>query len=190
MPQPPQCAALVRVSVSHPLPARASQSPKPVTQAPIRQAPAAHSAAATPGPTQVRPQLPQWSVARDRSVSQPSPGLPLHSPKPAAQVTAHAEATHAGTVFRGAGHDRPQAPQAVTLLRVSVSHPFPALPSQSPKPALHIPTAHTPAAQAAVAFAGMHARPQPPQWATPVRVSVSHPLAAIPSQSAKPAAQV
>ena len=43
---------------------------------------------------------------------------------------------------------------------------------------------HPPAAQIPV-----HARPQAPQWALLVRVSVSQPLATLPSQSPKPALQ-
>jgi hypothetical protein len=70
-----------------------------------------------------------------------------------------------------------------------VSQPLAAIPSQLPKPALHAMTAHAPALQVSVAFGRLHARPHAPQWARAVLVLVSQPLAAIPSQLAKPALQ-
>ena len=45
---------------------------------------------------------------------------------------------------------------------------------------------HRPAAQAPVALAGAHARPQAPQLARSLRVSTSQPLVSLPSQSEKP----
>jgi hypothetical protein len=70
------------------------------------------------------------------------------------------------------------------------SQPLAAVASQSPKPALHIATVHAPAAHPAVAFATVHVRPHAPQLATSVAVATSQPLAAIESQSPKPALHV
>ena len=68
-----------------------------------------------------------------------------------------------------------------------VSQPLLALPSQSAKPALHEPRAHDPAAHDGVALASAQPWPQAPQLVSVVSSDVSQPLAAVPSQSAKPA---
>jgi hypothetical protein len=137
----------------------------------------------------------------------------------------------------GGAHGRPHPPQFEGLLRVSVSQPLAALPSQLPKPVLQAAMAQTPAAHVPVALVKVHARPQAPQldgslavarhvpeqlvwpagqawpqvpaaqvalppaagrqtlrhtpqWLVSVWRLVSQPLAALPSQSAKPATQV
>ncbi len=81
-------------------------------------------------------------------------------------------------------------PQFETVMRVSVSHPFVGLPSQSPKPVLHAATAHTPAVHAAVALGGLQRAPHAPQCEVLVRVSTSQPFEGSPSQSEKPGLQV
>jgi hypothetical protein len=84
---------------------------------------------------------------------------------------------------RGGMQTEPQAPQLAESLAVLVSHPLEGLPSQSLKPASQV-YAQLPALQAAVEWAlASHARPQPPQWKTSVKVLVSQPLLAIESQS-------
>lgn len=84
-------------------------------------------------------------------------------------------------------HPRPHIPQCAVVVSRSVSHPFPAIPSQLPKFVVHAPSPHIPPAHAAVAFVGAgHTVRQTPQCETLVRVSVSHPLFTLPSQSAKP----
>ena len=87
-------------------------------------------------------------------------------------------------------HARPHAPQWASVVLVLVSQPFEATPSQLPKPALQVATAHAPAAQAAVALGSEHARPHAPQCAAVERVLVSQPFEGLPSQSPKPVAQV
>jgi hypothetical protein len=72
---------------------------------------------------------------------------------------------------------------------VSTSQPSEATALQSPRPAAQV-MVHAPIAQPAAPPVALHARPQPPQWATAPLVSTSQPLAAAPSQSAKPALQV
>jgi len=81
-------------------------------------------------------------------------------------------------------HAFPQAPQWALLLRVSVSQPFAAAPSQSAVPAEQAVVTHRRSTQ--VAPGPEHAVPQAPQWVADVRRSVSHPLAALPSQFPKP----
>jgi hypothetical protein len=177
----------VAVSVSHPLADEPSQSARPAVQAETAQTEAAHEGV-PPGVTHARPQPPQCEVLVRVSVSQPLTASRSQSAKPATQVKAQAPREHAATPLGGAGHDAPQRPQCVTEARTSVSQPLVALPSQSPKPSTHAATAQEPISQTAVALGGSQRRPQAPQWEALVRVSVSHPLAASPSQSAKPVA--
>jgi len=147
-------------------------------------APAAH----VPLAGHARPQVPQFETLVAVAASQPLAALPSQSAKPAAQLaTAHAPAMQAAVPL-AAAQARPHAPQLPALVRVSTSQPLAGLRSQSAKPALHAPIAHAPAAHVAAALAKLQARPQAPQWAALVRVSASHPLAALRSQSAKFAA--
>jgi hypothetical protein len=165
--------------------ARAAQVP-PHIVVPSGQAQA--PAAQVPLVGQARPHMPQFWTLLAVATSQPLAALPSQLAKPAAQVaTAHAPAAHVAAPL-GAAHVRPHIPQFAALVRVSTSQPLPGLPSQSAKPALHAPIAHAPAAQVAAALAKLHARPHVPQWAALVRVSASQPLAALPSQLAKPVA--
>jgi hypothetical protein len=76
------------------------------------------------------------------------------------------------------------------LWAVSVSHPFVALPSQLPRPIAQVKP-QVPDVQVGTAPAtAAQGRLQAPQWAGEVRRSTSQPLAALPSQLAKPAMQV
>jgi hypothetical protein len=77
-------------------------------------------------------------------------------------------------------------PQLFGSLLVCVSQPSTARWSQSWKPALHDATVHAPPAQPAVPFASLQTCPQVPQLFVSAPVSVSHPFAGLPSQSAKP----
>ena len=87
-------------------------------------------------------------------------------------------------------HAVPHAPQLPGVVRRSVSQPFAAAPSQSPKFALQLATPHALAAHTPVALAGVHARPQRPQLVRVLRRFVSQPLAGMPSQSSKPVVHV
>jgi hypothetical protein len=104
----------------------------------------------------------------------------------AAQMVLHAPPEHTWPD----GHATPQPPQLAASLRVRVSQPLAALPSQLAKPALQAVTAQAFAAQALVALASTQGRPQAPQLADEVASAVSQPSAATPLQSPKPAAQV
>jgi hypothetical protein len=83
------------------------------------------------------------------------------------------------------------SPQRLQLAFVPswVSQPVVGSRSQSAKPAAQV-NWHVPATQAAaVVWAVPQLRWQSPQWVASVAISVSQPLAAMPSQSAKPALQ-
>src|SRR5262249_45818216 len=69
----------------------------------------------------------------------------------------------------------------------SVSHPFAASPSQSPKPSSHEGT-HFPFWHAGVACTLLHGLPHAPQSLALVLRFVSQPFSALPSQSARPGA--
>jgi hypothetical protein len=172
-----------RVSAaSQPVASRPSQSPKPRRQLPA-QVPDTQVATALAGVGQARLHTPQWATSLARVTSQPSARLLLQSATPLRQaVVEHAPATHPCPV----GQTVPQAPHWLALVRVSVSQPLRASPSQSAKPALQV-RPHWPSVQVGVVLgrAGQ-ARPQAPQCATLVRGSASQPLAARLSQSRKP----
>jgi hypothetical protein len=138
---------------------------------------------------QTTPQPPQL-VLELVLVSQPSATIALQFAKPGLQVpTVHRPAAQPATAF-GTLHALPHAPQAVGVVLVFTSQPSAGLPLQSAKPASQAPTVQRPRVHAAVAWASMHALVHVPHAeAVPLR-SVSQPLAAILSQSAKPASQV
>ena len=155
----------------------------------MMQAPATQAAVPL-ATTHWLPQRPQWFVVVRRLVSQPLVGSPSQSPKPTLQTpTPQRPSRHAAVPF-GITHVRPQAPQFVALVCVSISQPFIAFMSQSPRPVAQPPITHDPAVHAAVPPATRHMLPQRPQLADAVRTSVSQPLAASPSQSAKPSLHI
>jgi len=161
---------------------RAAQAP-PHIVVPSGQAQA--PAAQVPLVGQARPHMPQFRTLLAVAASQPLAALPSQLAKPAAQVaTAHAPAVHVAVPL-AAVHVRPHTPQFVALVRVSTSQPLAGLPSQSAKPALHAPITQAPAAHMGAALAKLQARPHMPQFVALVRVSASHPLAALRSQSSK-----
>lgn len=137
-------------------------------------------------PAQAVPQAPQCARVVFRSVSQPSPTVPLQFPKPVPQVNPQDPPTHVTEALALAGHTVPHPPQCAVLAVVFVSQPLPRSVSQSPKPAPQVKP-HTPPVQPteALARAG-HTVPHPPQCAVLVRVSVSQPVPSIPSQLPKP----
>jgi hypothetical protein len=139
---------------------------------------------------QLLPQAPQCAVELRVSTSQPSVALPLQSAKPVVQVKPQTLALQVATEFARLGHALPQAPQCAVALRVSVSQPSLATALQSAKPALQLKP-QTLAEQVAREFARLgHTKPQPPQCAVALRVSISQPSAATPLQSAKPVLQL
>ncbi len=183
-PHMPQCATLMRVSLSQPLVALPSQSPNPSAQLRPHR-PAEHTARALTAPGHAAPHALQWFT----SVS----GF-THVPPQRISPASHPELHTALAPSRlqsGVPPPQvfPQRPQLEVPVRLA-SHPLVASPSQSPKPSLQT-NPHRAAEHVALAFAGaVHARPQPPQCATDVDVATSHPLVPSPSQSAKPVMQV
>jgi hypothetical protein len=137
---------------------------------------------------QASPHPPQLVRLFAVSVSQPLLLLPSQSAKLPLHTGVHEPATH-DVVPCALVHEFPQAPQAVMLVETFVSHPFVALPSQSPKPAKHVGE-HTPPAHEAVPFGFVQLLPHPPQLDVLVFRLDSHPFAALPSQFAKPALHV
>jgi len=162
-----------------------------IAAAPVAQrgthAPAEQLAETAPAAEHAAPHAPQWLALVRRSVSQPLAPLPSQLPKPGAHVGTHAPAAQAVAVVPAAEHAAPHAPQWLALARRSVSQPLGALPSQLPKPSVQAGV-HVPETQpVAEAPAIEHATPQAPQLLALVRTLVSQPLAALPSQSPKPA---
>jgi hypothetical protein len=186
IPQAPQWATVELVRVSHPVDTTPSQSPKPASQV-MEHAPAAHRGAPLTA-LHARPHAPQCRTSAAVLASQPLDAAPSQSAKPALQLaTTHPPARHAAVAF-GSMHPAPQAPQWAAVTWRSVSQPFEATPSQSPRVgAAHMVRTHAPASQRAPAPGKLHRPPHLPQCRALLRVSTSQPLAGSPSQSAKPA---
>jgi hypothetical protein len=189
LPQRPQLVAELAVAVSQPFAVLMSQLEKPGLHAVMPQTPAVQLPIALAG-AHVRPQAPQCAVDREVSASQPFAAIVSQLAKPGLHTpTLHVPIVHTAVALEGA-HSLPHAPQCVSELVSDVSQPLVALPSQSPKPALHAPIRHVPPTHEVVALGRLQARPQAPQCAAVVLRSVSQPLAALPSQLPRPIAQV
>jgi len=156
-------------------------------------APAGHDDPHTPlvqvaeppvGALHTRPQAPQLPTAPRRSVSQPLAALPSQLPKLVAQAPSAQVPEAQVAVPLAKLHARPQAPQWFTSVPVARQ-----VPAQWVWPAGQV-CPQTPAVQLAPppAAAGQAVR-QVPQLAVSAATLTSQPLAALPSQSAKPAAQ-
>src|SRR5579871_1300312 len=151
LPQLPQWLGSMLVLTSQPLATTPSQSAKPALQLPILHTPPTHAGVPL-GTTQTVLQPPQWFGSLLVLVSQPSVGLLSQSEKPGLQLPIlHTPPAHAGVAL-GTTHTLPQLPQWFGSPLVLVSQPSSGLPLQSPKPVLHVPTAHTPPSQPGVAL--------------------------------------
>jgi hypothetical protein len=185
VPHVPQLLRFVCVLVSHPFAVSPSQFAQPALHDWIRHTPVAQVATAF-GSAQGTPHPPQ-SVSVFRLVSQPLPALPSQLPVP----EGHAVHWHTPEVQLGVpvGHTQtlPQVPQLLTFVRLSVSHPFAGLPSQSPHPVVHVGT-HSPDTHEVPPWAFTQLTPQAPQLVVEV-IAVSQPLLPLPSQSANPGEQ-
>jgi len=189
---PPQLVALVLVLVSQPLATAPSQFPNPAEQVMLHTPPA--QPGVPPVVEQRVPQAPQLFTSVRMAVSQPSPEVALQSRRSLGQFTLevpHIDAAHTALVpMGGGGQLTPQPPQLVTSPdAVLTSQPSSELVLQSRKPALHAPITHRPPEQLEAALADWQRLPHTPQLLASEAVLVSQPLAAAPSQSAKPAAQ-
>ena len=184
MPQPPQFAPSVLVSVSQPSPlgdcASPLQSASGAAQLETPHFPSMHVGVPPPA-GQALSQPPQCSTLAERSVSQPSSRPFTQSAWPALQVMPQAPAVHVALpplALQVEAH----APQVAGFER-SASHPFFVSPSQSSKPAAHFVTAHSAWSQLAVACARAQVMPHAPQLPSALR-SLSQPSLGSPSQSA------
>ncbi|MBI5518036.1 MAG: hypothetical protein HY909_29970 [Deltaproteobacteria bacterium] len=178
-PQAPQCIADVCTLVSQPVEAIRSQSPKPEAQLCAMHVPARHAAVEVLASAQRVPHIPQLPGSLS-VLAQYAPGPAPQVASGAAQLAAQAPDAHTCPAAQRI-EQRPQLPRSDSVL---TSQPSTGIPLQSAKPGRQLPTLHTPARHDAVPFGGAQARPQPPQCASLVRVSVSQPLVATPSQSA------
>ena len=178
LPHAPQWVALVLLLVSQPVMTLESQSAKPRLHV-NPHVPAMHAGAALAKPGQTVPHIPQLLT----SVAAAAHTLEAAQYEvPIGQTLAHTDPAQR----KSAPQTVPHAPQ-LALVLVGVSQPLAATPSQSAKPGLHAATAQRPAAQLAVALARVQMVPHAPHAEAVVPRLVSQPLAAIPSQSPKPA---
>ena len=98
------------------------------------------------------------------SVSQPFVAFPSQSPKLEVQLYLHVPASQLAVLFARVAQGEPHVPQAMALVRRSVSQPLAASPSQFAKGAVQLPTPQTPLRQAGVAFGATQRVPQAPQF--------------------------
>jgi hypothetical protein len=131
-------------------------------------------------------QAPQLAESLSPKVSQPLALLPSQSRKPRSQVIWQVPDEQAGVPLP-LPQARPQAPQWAVLLLVLVSQPLAVLPSQSPKPGLHV-SPQTPPVQVGVPLVATHRLLHEPQVRGDERLA-SQPLEGFMSQSAKPRLQ-
>lgn len=178
VPHAPQLNASFESSVSQPLSARPSQSPKPPMHSATRHAPAMQTTVAL-GRLQRTPHPPQF--ARSRSVEmQRSPHstgagathIAMHDGGPSIDVRAHAGVSPV--------HVSVHEPHVVAESR-SDSQPVSTTPSQSSVPSLHESMTQVPVGQLATPSEIPHGRPHAPQLDAVVS-DVSQPLPATPSQ--------
>jgi hypothetical protein len=135
------------------------------------------------------PQAPQLFTSLASIASHPSDAIPLQSAAPLLHMKPHMRPLHVRVAFVGLGHEFPHAPHEAGSSRLA-SHPFDGFESQLPNPAAHC-SPHVLIAHVAVAWAAFaHTNVQLPQRSGSLRVSTSHPFAALPSQSANPDAHV
>jgi hypothetical protein len=149
-------------------------SPKLVTAVVLCNAPNAQMGVTPPGAVSTVA-VPHVFVAALIDRSHPSAVEPSQLAKPAAHAPMpHPLPVQVALAWGGVVHTVPHALQFDVVV-VSVSHPSATPPLQSPKPVLHDAMAQAPVEHVAVAFAGAHATPHPPQSVVVV-VGVSHPV--------------
>jgi hypothetical protein len=130
------------------------------------------------------PQRPQLPFETRVSISHPSLATRLQSAKPMLHTRPHTPPVQVA-IDRGPDtHDRRHPPQLNTSVESVASQPLLRSPSQFPRPSPQV-VVHTPRAQVAMP----HPLLQRPQWVLLSSVFTSHPLSAMPSQSAKPGSQ-
>jgi hypothetical protein len=125
------------------------------------------------------PHPPQFEVVL-RGVSQPSQGSPSQFPKFWLHTGTQAVPTQSVVPLEFV-QVLPQTPQWASLFVKFVSQPLPGVPSQLPKPAVHVPSVHMPLGHVSVAFARLHGVPHALQSVS-VSMLVSHPSSGLPLQ--------
>lgn len=188
LPHVPQFDVEVFVLTSQPVDAMPSQFPNPVLHAMV------HAPSEQPGdpfvPLHTVPQPPQFEALVSVLVSQPLLALPSQLPNPELQApSVHTPLAHDSLAF-ARSQTAPQAPQLARLVFVLVSHPLAELPSQLPKPGLHVDTPQTPPTQFGVPPDAGQMLPHVLQLFTSELVFVSQPLFGLPSQFLNPAEHV
>ncbi len=179
-PQPPQWLTLELTSTQAPAHTRSPGAQESTQAPPLQLCPGA----------QVRPQAPQWAPLDVSEVSHPLAGLPSQSPQPRPHApSAHTPLEQVADAL-AKEQARPHPPQLVVEALRWVSQPLAAAPSQLPKPVAHAPSAHAPPTHDDPALGNAHTPAQLPQRTGSVLRFASQPLAALPSQSAKPARQL
>ena len=173
--------------ISQPSPITALQFANPVLQAVIEQLPPAQAAVAFAG-AQACPHVPQFCMLVERLISQPLETSASQLPKPAPQTIEHAPLAQAAVPLLEL-QILAQAPQFAASVVSRASHPLEYLVSQSAKPALQPATVQAEFRQAGVPLAATQVVPHVPQLAGSLVVVASQPLATLPSQLPKPAAQ-
>jgi hypothetical protein len=184
LPHAPQFDTEVFVLASQPVDASPSQLPKPVLQAIVH---APREQPADPFvPLQTVPHAPQFDTFVSVLVSQPLFGLLSQLPKPELHVpSVQVPLTQVSLAFARL-QTAPHAPQFARLVFVLVSQPLPELPSQSPRPGLHVDTPQTAPTQFGVPPEAGHTLPHVLQLLTSEFVFVSQPLFGLPSQFLNP----
>ena len=187
MPHPPQLFTSFVIVVSHPFIEFPSQSPRPPAHIDTPHV-LLLQAGVPPAGGQLFMHMPQLFTLFVVLISQPLATFMSQLAKPTLHAIEHMPLMHDGVplfVLQPA----PQLPQLVALVFRFVSHPFAAIPSQSPNPALHMAIVQPPFEHAGVALANMQTVPQAPQLFTFVLMFVSQPSVATRLQSANGGAQ-
>jgi len=187
--QSPQCMTSVIRFDSQPSLTSALQSRWPAAQVTILHAPP-EQVPVPFGGAQDLPQAPQCCRLVPRSISQPSAGSPLQSPKPGAQLTEQVPLAQDATPLVEL-QILPQPPQFAVSVVSRASHPSGYLPLQSAKPVEQVSTTqaeltHLPSGP----LATTHMFRQLPQFSASVVVLASHPFLTSPSQLPYPVEQL
>jgi hypothetical protein len=119
-------------------------------------------------------------------ISQPLVLFPSQFAKPAKQVKEQTPELQVVVAFARAGQTKPQEPQLLMFDNMATSQPSAAAPLQFAKPVLHNIIVQLPETHPIIAFGAEQVEPQFPQLFTLVLISISQPLAFIPSQFLNP----
>lgn len=188
LPQTPQLFTLVLRLTSQPLATLPSQLANPALQA-MPQLPPAHDGV----PLlllHTLPQPPQLPALVFTLTSQPLAGLPSQSAKPALQLAMSQTPATQLEVPLAATHSFPQVPQLLGSVFLLTSQPSPGRPLQSRLGLMQLESLQALFAQEPRPPGKMHCLPHTPQFWSSDCTLASQPVAAVLSQSPKPAEQL